>query len=200
MKNVQRIRELFANAPADWFDDTDARYDTFYPRSSVPVVTTEEGSLRFVTQQWGIMPIWAKKKSDILTNSQSESILEKPTFRTAFLFRRCLMPASNFFESIQVRGQRHNLKFTLKSGKDFCFAGIWQTCLIDGKEIDCCSMLTGEPNKLVGEVHTRMPVILRPAQFDAYLNTPPAQAKALLSILAPYPEEEMQGAFDDTST
>ena len=110
------------------------------------------------------------------------------------------MPAEAFYEPATVDGKKYQLKFELKSGDAFSFAAIWEKTDKWGDPRNCCSLLTCEPNSLVGEVHGRMPVILRPDQYDVYLNTPPEQVEQLLEILVPYPADEMFGNFDRTST
>ena len=199
-KDIERLRTIFGNAPDDWFETTDNKYDSVYPKSNVPVVLKVGGEMMFTNFQWGIHPVWAKTKSMILTNSKSEEVLNKPTWKNSFRTRRCLMPAISFYEPATVDGKKHQIRFELKSGEPFAFAGLWEKTDKWGEPRNCCSLLTCEPNSLVGEVHGRMPVILRPDQFDTYLNTPPEQVEQLLEILVPYPPDEMFGDFDRTST
>jgi putative SOS response-associated peptidase YedK len=198
-KDIERLRTIFANAPANWFDETDKKYDTFYPKSNVPVVLMVEGAQKFMNFQWGIHPVWAKTKSQLLTNSKCEEVLVKPTWKESFRRRRCLMPATAFYEPATVEGKKHQVRFELKSGSPFAFAGLWQKSH-DGSEINCCSLLTCEPNSIVGEIHGRMPVILPTELFEYYLKTPPEEVEDLLEILRPYPAEDMVGTFDREST
>lgn len=199
-KDIERLRTIFANAPADWLENSDKSYDTVYPKSSVPVVLRVGGEEMFANFQWGIHPMWAKVKSMILTNTKSEEVFNKPTWTNSFRRRRCLMPAEAFYEPATVDGKKYQMRFVLKSGSPFSFAALWEKTDRWGEPRNCCSLLTSEPNDLVGEIHGRMPVILRPDQYDTYLGTPPEQAEQLMDLLLPYPADEMTGAFDYTST
>lgn len=198
--DIEKLRTIFKNAPADWFDPSDKKYDTVYPKSMVPVVLKVNGEDWFGNFRWGIHPIWAKTKSQLLTNTKSEEALVKPTWKDSFRRRRCLMPATAFYEPATVDGKKHQVRFELKSGEPFAFAALWQKTEIGDEKLNCCSLLTCEPNSLVGEIHGRMPVILRPGQFETYLTTPPEQAESLIEILQPFPADEMHGTFDRTST
>jgi putative SOS response-associated peptidase YedK len=192
--NIERLRKIFPNAPLGWFEKIDLKYDSFYPRSIVPLIKSQDGSgLTYDNFQWGIFPPWAKKKSDIQTNSRSETILEKPTFRNSFLHRRCLLPATAFYEP--VKGHRAQVKFEIEGEEYFCFAGIWDFSFIDGERIPTCSILTTEPNEVVGEVHPRMPVIIPREQCRPYLQAPANAAEKLLELLRPYPPDEMKGTL-----
>lgn len=150
----------------------------------------------FANFQWGIIPDWAKSKSNILTNTKSEEILDKPTWIESFKRRRCLLPATSFFEPANVDGRKYQMEFSLKDGSPFAFAGVWQKTEMFGEKLNCCSILTCKPNELVGEIHERMPVLLRAEHFDAYLGTPPDQAERVTCLLRPFPAEQMQGVFE----
>lgn len=195
-KDIEKLRTIFANVPEDWFENSDDRYDSFFPKSAVPVYLRVKGEEMFRNFQWGIHPYWAKNKSQILTNTKSEEALNKPTWTDSFRRRRCLMPATSFFEPATVDGKKYQVEFTLKDESPFAFAAIWQKTEIDGEKLNCCSLLTCEPNELVGEIHGRMPVILTPAHFDTYLNTPPEQAENLIELLQPFPSDLMHGMFE----
>ena len=194
------LRRLFANAPNDWLETADDKYDTVYPKSRVPVYLRVRGEEYFSNFQWGIHPEWAKTQAQILTNTKSEEVLNKPTWIESFKRRRCLMPAAAFYEPATVDGRKFQMRFELKNGEPFCFAAIWEKTEKWGEQLNCCSLLTTAPNKLVNEVHGRMPMILAQRHYDLYLDTPPEEVGRILEILQPYPSDEMVGAFDMTST
>ncbi len=195
--DYERLRGIFQNAPQEWFSETERTYLSFYPKSKVPVYLKVNGDDYFGHFQWGIVPDWAKTKSQVLTNTKSEEALKKPTWSESFRRRRCLMPATSFFEPARVGGVTHQMEFSLKDGSAFAFPGIWQRSTKFGDERNTCSLLTCEPNELVGEVHGRMPCILRPEHFETYLTTPAEQAEDLLDLLLPYPAEEMTARVND---
>ena len=133
----------------------------------------------------------ARAKSAAVTNTRKESIFEKKIWTESFRRRRCLLPATSFFEPATINGKKHQMEFKLKDAEVFAFPGLWSKTELFGDPRNCCSLITCEPNEIVGEVHGRMPVILRPEHFDTYLNTPPEQAEQLLDLLIPYPSELM---------
>lgn len=199
-RDIEKLRTIFGNAPASWLEETDRKYDTVYPKSKVPVYLRVRGEEMYANFHWGIVPDWAKTQSTILTNTKSEEVLNKPTWKNSFRTRRCLMPADAFYEPATVDGKKFQVRFELKTGEPFSFAAIWEKTDRFGEQRNCCSLLTCEPNQVVGEIHGRMPVILRPEHYDTYLETPPEQVDQLLAILLPFPSEEMEGNFDSTST
>lgn len=199
-KDIESLRTIYGNAPADWFEQTEKKYDSVYPKSKVPVYLRVKGDELFSNFQWGIVPVWSKTASMVLTNTKSEEVLIKPTWKSSFRTRRCLMPAEAFYEPATVDGKKHQVKFELKSGEPFSFAAIWEKTDKFGEPRNCCSLLTCEPNDIVGPIHLRMPVILKPEQYDLYLDTPPERVEDLLEILLPFPADEMVGNFDRIST
>lgn len=199
-EEAERLRVLFGNAPDDWAEQSDRKYDTVYPKSRVPVYLRVDGDELFSNFHWGIVPIWAKNKSTILTNTKSEEVLNKPTWKHSFRTRRCLMPAEAFFEPATVDGKKLQVKFELKSGEPFSFAAIWEKTEKFGDQRNCCSLLTCEPNAIVSRIHGRMPVIIKPEQYDRYLDTAPEAVEDLLEIMQPYPDDELVGNFDNSLT
>jgi putative SOS response-associated peptidase YedK len=199
-RDIEKLRALFSNAPADWLEKSDKKYDTVYPKSQVPVYLRARGNEYFGNFQWGIHPYWANRPTEILTNTKSEEVLSKPTWIEPFRRRRCLMPATAFFEPANIDGKKYQMRFELKNGEAFSFAAIWEKTDRWGEPVNCCSLLTTAPNMLVGEVHGRMPMVLPARFYDEYLNTPPEHAERLIQMLQPYPADEMTGAFDSEST
>lgn len=197
-KDIERLRTILKNAPAEWLTGSDQKYDTVYPKSMVPVVLKVAGEEKYLNFRWGIHPVWAKTKSQLLTNSKSEEVFTKPTWKESFERRRCLLPAMAFYEPLTLEGKKHQVRFEFESGSPFAFAGLWQKSYDEG--VNCCSILTCEPNPLVGEIHGRMPVIVPTELYDYYLSVPPEEALDLKDILKPYPPDGMIATVDDTST
>jgi putative SOS response-associated peptidase YedK len=189
---------IFENAPDGWLAEADHKYDTVYPKSNVPVVLNVNGEKMFKNFRWGIHPSWARSPGQILTNSKSEEVFTKPTWKESFERRRCVMPADSFYEPATVDGKKHQVRFELKSGAPFVFAALWEKD--HAAQVNSCSLLTCEPNEIVGEVHNRMPVLLPTELIDFYLSVPPTEVRDLRDILRPWPAEDMTAAFDSTST
>jgi putative SOS response-associated peptidase YedK len=165
------------------------------PSQPVPIVRDPE-KRAVELYQWGLVPFWADdpKIGYRMINARSETAHEKPSFRAAFKYRRCLILADGFFE--WKAGEKGSSKtpylFKLKNDHPFTFAGLyenWQSP--DGGELNTCTILTCQPNELVEDYHNRMPVILGENQRWAWLEADAPQ-KALSDLLVPFPADEMK--------
>jgi putative SOS response-associated peptidase YedK len=146
---------------------------------------------------WGLIPSWAKDPSigSRMINARSETLIEKPSFRTAFRRRRCLIPASGFYEWMAVEGQKAKtpMYIQLKDEKPFAFAGLWDRWESpDGSTVLSCTIITTSPNEMMSQIHNRMPVILKPADYLLWLETGEQPANRLQALLKPYPADEMK--------
>ncbi len=146
---------------------------------------------------WGLVPFWAKDPSigSRMINARSETLMEKPSFKSAFKRKRCLIPATGFYEWKAVEGQKTKtpMYIQLKTGKPFAFAGLWDRWeSTEGSTILSCTIITTRPNELVGQIHNRMPVILHPENYSLWLETGEPPLESLNQLLQPYPETEMQ--------
>ena len=144
--------------------------------------------------RWGLIPSWAKdaKIGNSLINARGETVAEKPAFRAAFKVRRCLIPTGGFYEW-QATGGKHKQPYhiRMRDGRPFALAGLWESCAARAASRSRrAPILTTAANELVRPVHDRMPVIIAPGDFSAWLDprTPPEQLHALLR---PYPAEQM---------
>jgi putative SOS response-associated peptidase YedK len=146
-------------------------------------------------QRWGLVPGWAKdvKIGYKMINARSETILEKPSFRTAFKKRRCLIPADGFYEWKKEGKGKQPFHFGMKDDSLFAFAGIWERWKSpEGPVVESCAILTTTPNELVADVHDRMPVILPAAQYELWLTAEAERVAQLQDLLVPYPAVEMK--------
>jgi putative SOS response-associated peptidase YedK len=178
-----------------------AEVPELFPRYNVapmqPVATAwlaDGGRRSFAEWRWGLIPSWARdaKIAHSLINARAETVAEKPAFRAAFRARRCLIPASGFYEWAATGGkQKQPFHIRMKDGRPFAFAGLWERWQGgDGEPIETCAILTTGANELVRSVHERMPLILAPGDFAAWLD-PRTPAIDLHDLLRPYPAEEM---------
>ena len=144
---------------------------------------------------WGLIPSWAKDPSmgNRMFNARAETLSEKPSFKNAFKKRRCLIIADGFYEWQKLGKVKKPLYFSLKSGRSFGFAGLHETWVSpDHQPIHTCTIITTDPNELIKPIHDRMPVMV-PKEREAFWIDPDNQnQKDLLSILKPYPSEEME--------
>jgi putative SOS response-associated peptidase YedK len=149
--------------------------------------------------RWGLVPHWAKDLSmgARLINARAETLATTTAFRDAFQRRRCLIPASGFYEW-QKDGKTRTPYAVLPADEPlFAFAGLWENWRdaaagADAPWIRSCSIVTGEPNALLAPIHNRMPVILPREAWPLWLGEAPADAAALAALLRPYPAERMR--------
>jgi putative SOS response-associated peptidase YedK len=122
----------------------------------------------------GLIPAWAKDPAigNRMINARAEGVTEKPAFRSAFRSRRCIVPASGFYEWRQGRGPKQPYLIRRKDGQPIGFAGLWESWedRTTGEVIETCTIITYEPNALMAELHDRMPLILGPADYDRWLD------------------------------
>lgn len=145
-----------------------------------------DGARHFAGLRWGLIPVWAKDAAiaSRLINARGETVAEKPSFRAAFAQRRCLILADGFFEWKTENTAKQPYLITLCDRRPFAFAGLWESWRdpAAGETLETCSIVTTEANATLAPIHHRMPVILDPAGFDAWLDCrrPAAEAEALL--------------------
>lgn len=153
---------------------------------------------------WGLIPFWAKdpKIGARMINARSETVAEKPAFRAAFRKRRCLVVADGFYEWQKTERGKQPFYIHLRDRRPFAFAGLWehwkgsvglaeQSTPEETFVIQSCTLLTTEPNDLIRPLHNRMPVIVRPDDYDLWLDPEVQLIERLQPVLGAYPAEEM---------
>lgn len=168
-----------------------ARYNIAPTQPLVVVRAEPQGARRTLSElKWGLLPIATAEPKRPLINARAETAWSRPAFRDAFTLRRCLIPASGFYEWAGEKPRRQPWYFRLASGRPFAFAGLWEPPF-DPTEPATVTILTTEPNELTRPVHDRMPVILAPEDYPRWLDTPPEGSAALRPLLAPFPAGAM---------
>lgn len=167
------------------------------PSQSVPIVRlTPEGQRECVFVRWGLLPSWAKEpKTDYSTiNARAETVATKPAFRDAFRLRRCLVPASGYYEWAARPGSKTKQPYyiSLREGGLFAFAGLWEHWEKEGTVIESCTIIVTEANELTRAIHDRMPVILEGQDYELWLSAEGRQVEHLQSVLKSFPSEQMQ--------
>lgn len=168
-----------------------ARYNVA-PTQAIAVVTLDrEGVRRFRLMRWGLLPAFVKdpKQFPTLINARAEEVLEKPSFRHAMRFRRCLVPADGFYEWTGLKGKRRPFLLRPREARLIAFAGIyerWRDAV--GVEIDTVAILTCPANGTIGLLHDRMPVVLPLEHFAAWLDVKGTPAETAASLLQPAPD------------
>ena len=166
------------------------------PTDPLPVVRyerkAEQRSLDLL--RWGLIPYWAKdiKVGFSNINAKAEGIESKPAFRQAFERRRCLVPVDSFYEWKKTGTGKQPYAIALADRKIMALAGLWETWRSkDGERIRSFAIVTTTPNELCAELHNRMPVVLAPPAWPAWLGEEPVDLPQLKALLAPYPSDEM---------
>ncbi len=165
------------------------------PSQQTAVVLGGEGAHIFRTMQWGLVPAWAKDLNigNRMINARSETAHEKPAFRTPFKRRRCIVPATGFYEWKKTRDAKVPYYITSETGKVLPLAGLWDRWESDRDTVmDTFTILTTHANRTVANIHDRMPVILDDSGWQAWLNTPPEKADTLHPLLKPFEEDQLR--------
>jgi len=126
-----------------------------------------------VLARWGLVPAWSReskiKYSTI--NARIESVAEKPTYRSPFKHKRCLIPADGFYEWKVVNGHKIPHHIRMRDGEVFAFAGLWDHWEGGGQTLDSCSIIVMPANEIMKPLHDRMPAIIAPAHYDRWLDS-----------------------------
>lgn len=171
------------------------RYNIAPTQPVAAIRLNPNGERDFTFFHWGLVPSWAKDVSigSRMINARSETVTEKPSFRTAFKRRRCLIPADGFYEWQKQGSGKQPMFIRPAEGEErpFALAGLWEMWRDpDGGTLQSCTILTTTPNELMAPIHNRMPVIIEPEDYDLWLNPEPDPEQGL-HLLRPYPAEKM---------
>ncbi|HMD89690.1 MAG TPA: SOS response-associated peptidase [Anaerolineaceae bacterium] len=178
-----------SSVPNNW----QPRYNIAPSQPILTVTNSHERAAEWL--HWGLIPAWAKDPSisNRLINARSETLAEKPAFRSALSKRRCLILADGFYEwqhQAEKRISTQPYRFRRTDGRPFAFAGLWEIwCKPEGGEVRSCTIITCAANELVSPVHNRMPVIFDDDKAWEWLETKPIPE--LQSLLVPYPSQWM---------
>ncbi|GIO10756.1 putative SOS response-associated peptidase YoqW [Cohnella xylanilytica] len=190
------LEELLARYEAE---NMSAEYQPRYniaPGQMVPAVIAGAEGRRLGMLRWGLVPPWADdpKIGNRMINARAETLEERPAYRNAYRTKRCLIPADGFYEWKKIAGgPSRPFRITLRGGGLFSLAGLYETWTSpDGDRLHTCAVLTTEPNRLMADIHDRMPVILRKEDEDLWLDRRVREPAKLAGLLAPYPAEEME--------
>jgi putative SOS response-associated peptidase YedK len=154
------------------------------PTEMLPVVRQAKEGREIALMEWGLIPYFSKdgKAGYSTINARAETVREKPTFRGSFDRRRCIVPASGYIEWSGPKGDKQPWYYTRADGNPLAFAGLWDRWRSADKSEtkESFTIIVGPANKLAGQVHDRMPVILEPESFDVWLKAEPDGAAALM--------------------
>jgi len=199
----EAMRRLFTVASEDDRLGNAAPLPAIFPRHDAPIVRLgEHGRRELVAAHWGFVLPQASKKTGApilpkaVNNARDDTVSSSHFWRESFETRRCLLPATSFCEAEGAKPATH-VWFGVTGDEPrppFAFAAIWKRhrgkYRDDLVDIDTCSMLTTTPNDLVRTVHPdRMPVILAPKDWEAWMGGPVEEAARLMR---PFPADQMR--------
>ena len=159
------------------------------------VAVTAEGNRRMAGfYRWGLVPFWAREVGRFSTiNARAETLTEKPAFRTPFKKRRCLVPANGYYEWQQRPGGKQPFYIHADDDGLLAFAGLWDTWRTpDGQSLHSATIIVTGANADTRAIHDRMPVILAPKDWDAWLDRNNEDTQALSALLRPAPEHVLE--------
>jgi putative SOS response-associated peptidase YedK len=179
------MAQLFEAGPAN--DLPDVPNFNVCPTTQVAVVTSDEGRRAYRPMRWGFVPSWYKTPTGgpLLINARSETVAEKPAFRQAIRARRCLVPATGFYEWHRA-DPKHPLPWFVSraDGAPLVMAGLWQDWEQDGGRVTGVAVLTCAANAFMAPIHDRLPVILSPTEWPLWLGEAGHGAATLMRPVA----------------
>ncbi len=186
-----RLFDLEGDAP-----EVEARFN-IAPSNFVPAIRNDTaGHRKLSLLHWGLVPSWAKdrKIGYRMINARSETVPDKPSFRNAFRRRRCLLPVSGFYEWKKSGDKKIPYFISMKDAEGFAFAGLWERWREndDAEPLDSVTICTTGANDFMKPLHERMPVILRPGDYAAWLDRDNSGDEVTYALLQPWPRNNLQ--------
>lgn len=187
--SAKTLAEAFHLAPIGFRVE---RHWNIAPGQYVIVIRPETDQRIADRARWGLVPSWSKDPTTgpRPINARAETVAEKPTFREAFRHKRCLIPASGFYEWKKDGSQKQPFYIHPVGEEFFAFAGLMENWQGPEGELQTTCILTTTPNSLMAKIHDRMPVILPKAAWEAWLD-PSTASIVLKALLVPYPPEQI---------
>lgn len=191
----EHLRELLARLGLEANPDFVSRYN-IAPASLVPAVRKprDGAKVESVSLRWGLVPSWAKTSESAtqLVNARAETVASKPSFRDALRKRRCLIPATGFYEWEHRGRTKQPWVFRRRDDQPFAFAGLWESWHgADGAPLETFAIITTEPNELMRPIHDRFPVMLAPDQFGQWLDPGVTEPDELAPLLRAPPSDTL---------
>lgn len=191
-------KELEERFNATFYSDELERYNPLpninvCPSHIMPIISNLDKE-HFSAMRWGLIPFWAKdiKIGYKMINARKETILEKASFKKPMQNRRCLVPATAFYEWKKLEKGKQVYRITTTDNDIFSMAGLWETWTSpEGKKIQSFTVITQNPNSVMKDIHDRMPAILTRDQENIWLSDDISPSE-LLEMIEPYPDENMK--------
>ncbi|MGD2112361.1 MAG: SOS response-associated peptidase [Gammaproteobacteria bacterium] len=164
------------------------------PSQDIAVIRLPGQDRECVLLRWGLVPAWSKEpKTRYSTiNARAETVAEKPAYRNAFRRRRCLIPATGFYEWQQAGNRKIPHHIRRKDRGLFAFAGLWERWEQGADALESCTIIVTTANRLLAPIHARMPVILEPDRYREWLDPQSIDTAALRSLLVPCAADSLE--------
>ena len=165
------------------------------PTQPIAIVRVVEGKRQFALVRWGLLPSWVKdpKTFSLVINARGESVNDKPAFRAAMKYRRCLIPADGFYEWQRGGERKQPFYVRAKNGGPLAYAGLWESWTgPNGEELETAAVVTTDANKTLAPIHERMPVVVPPEAFDLWLNCDTVDARTAATLVQPAPDDLLE--------
>ena len=157
------------------------------PSQKARVIRTVDGQLKLEELRWGFRPAWLKDKNKAQINARAETVFTSKMFKHSAENRRCLVPATAWYEWQAAAGRKQPFAFHFKDNRMLTFAGIWTRWHgEDGKDEDNYAIITTDANAVAAPIHNRMPVILDGKDRDIWLDADMKDPAKLEKLLHPY--------------
>lgn len=192
--DLEQIKEQFDVQVGISEEDYSPSYN-IAPSQSILAIINDGANNRMGHLKWGLIPSWSndEKIGYKMINARSETVDEKPSYRNAFIQRRCILPMNSFYEWIAKEKEKIPMLIKMKNNELFAVAGIWETWKKEnGETINSCTILTTEANALVKTIHDRMPVILPPERMQNWLDPSLRDKDSLKAMLSPFESTLME--------
>lgn len=186
------LAALFGYIDGEWFPPR----HNIAPTQPIAVIRVEHGARRFALVRWGLVPAWVDdpRKFSLLINARAEGVATKPSFKSALKYRRCLVPATGFYEWRRAKGGTKQPYLIRRRDRQLmAFAGLWERWLgRDGSEVDSACIITTEANATVATIHDRMPVIVDPRDHDRWLDVSRYPAGSVHELMRPTADDLLE--------
>lgn len=165
------------------------------PTQPIAIIRLFEEQRQWALVRWGLIPSWVKdpRAFSLIVNARGESVLDKPSYKSAMRYRRCLIPADGFYE--WKRGVRGKQPYFVRrrDRAPIAIAGLWESWMgPNGEELETAAIVTTQANATLMPIHDRMPVIVPEAAFDLWLNTHAVDAETANALIVPAPDDLLE--------
>jgi putative SOS response-associated peptidase YedK len=163
------------------------RYNLAPSQDVLAVRQAEDGVRELAPLRWGLVPAWSKGPNSrySMINARAETVADKPAYRNAFRRRRCLIPSEGFYEWCVTATGKQPWLIRRTDGAPFAMAGLWEVWQADGAALQTCTIIVTDANAAIAPVHDRMPAIIRPADYGAWLDPDHSDRATLTALLRP---------------